>query len=61
MKRREERQRSVSPVWNLSPDVKEYHNEQDESSRQQSSNVDVMEMLASMEQNMKERDSQLKA
>ena len=33
MKTIEEKQRSATPNWNLPPDVREYHYEQDESSR----------------------------
>ena len=43
------------------PPTEAYHNKQIESSRKQSNNGDVMEMLAIMEQNMKERDAQLRA
>ena len=61
LKRMDERQRSVSPILIMSQNAKAYHNEQAKGSWQQSRNVDVMEMLRKMEQNMKERDSQLKA
>ena len=40
---RQERQRSLSPIWNVSLDVKEIHHEPVESSGQQSHNVEVME------------------
>ena len=56
---RQERQRSLSPIWNLSPDVREIHQEPVESSWQQSNNVEVMEMLKVMRQEMQERDIQL--
>ena len=54
MKRRDERQRSANPVWNMSPDAREHQNEQAKGSRQQRNNADVM--LTIMEHNMKERD-----
>ena len=58
MKRREERPRSVSPIWNLSPDVREYHIEKYEGSRKYSSNAEVMNILTRMEQHMRERNNQ---
>ena len=61
MKRRYERKRSASLIWNLSPNARAYQNEQAKDSKQHISNADVLEMLSKMEQNMKERDSQLKA
>ena len=61
MKRKYERQRSISPILIMSQNAGAYNNEQAEGSWKQSSNVDVMEMLSKMEHNMKERDSQLKA
>ena len=48
MKRRDERQRSDNPVWNLSPDAREYLDEQAEGSKQHSSSAEVMEMLIRM-------------
>ena len=60
MKEKEERHRSLSPIWKLSPDVRKYHHEQAEGSGQQSNNANVMGMLVRMEQEMKERDKQLK-
>ena len=56
VKEREKRNRNMSPIWNLSPDVREYHQELARSSRQQRSNADIMDMLVRMEQRMKERD-----
>ena len=50
----------MSPFLNLSPDVREIHQEQVESSRQQSKNVELMEMLKVMREEMQERDRQLK-
>ena len=61
VKERENKQRSLSTIWNLSPDVREYHQGPAGSSRQQSNNADIMDMLVRMEQRMKERDDQLKA
>ena len=50
----------MSPIWNLSPNVREYHQEPSESSRQQENNAVLMEMLIKIEHNMKERDHQLR-
>ena len=61
LKRMDERQRSVRPILIMSQNARAYHNEQAEGSWKQSRNVDVVEMLRKIEQNMKERDSQLKA
>ena len=52
----EERQKSVSLIWNLSPNDREDHQELVGSSRQQSNNADIMDMLVRMEQRMKKRD-----
>ena len=60
MKGREERQRSLSPVWNLSLEERDYHHEQAESSRQQSNNQEILGMLKRMEEGMKERENQLR-
>ena len=60
MKGRKERERSLSPFWNVSPDERDYHHEQAESSkaaRQQSRNLG---MLKRMEEGMKERENQLR-
>ena len=59
-RRKEERQKSLSPRWNLSPDVRECNQELARSSGQQSSNSDIMDMLRRMKQGMQERDQQLK-
>ena len=59
-KEREERQRNMTLIWNLSPDAREYHQEPAGSSWQQSNNEDIMDMLLRMEQRMKERDDQMK-
>ena len=61
VKEREEKQRSLSPIWNLSPNAREYRQDPVGSSRQKSNNADIMDMLVIMEQRMKERDDQLKA
>ena len=50
----------MSPILIVSPEVREIHQELVESSRQQSNNVEVMEMLRVMRQEMQERDKQLK-
>ena len=57
---KEERQKSLSPRWNLSPDVTEYNQGPTGSSGQHNNNSDIMDMLVKMEQRMKERDDQLK-
>ena len=54
VKEREKKQRSLSPIRNLSPDVREYHQVPTESSGQQSNNMEVLEMLKRMEQSMRE-------
>ena len=59
-RRKEERQKSISPRWNLSPDVREYNQDPSRSLRQQSSNSNIMDMLRRMKQGMQERDQQLK-
>ena len=59
-RRREERQKSLSPRWNLSPYVREYNQELAGSSRKQSSNSEIMDMLRRIEQGMQERDQYLK-
>ena len=45
----------MSPIWNLSPNVRGYHQEPAKSSRQQGSNAVLMEMFIRMEYNMKEK------
>ena len=60
VKEREERQRSMSLIWNLSLDAREYHQETAGSSRQQSNNAYIMDMSVRMEQGTRERDNQLK-
>ena len=40
----QEIQRSLSPIWNVSPNVRETHQETVESSGQQSNNVEFKEM-----------------
>ena len=39
----------MNPIWNLTPDTREYHQELAGSSRQQSNNAHVMDMLVRME------------
>ena len=56
----QERQKSLSPILVVSQEVREIHQEQVESSRQQSNNAEVMEMLKVMKQEMQERNIQLK-
>ena len=56
----QERQRSLSPICNLSLDVREIHQEPADNLGQQSSNAEVMEMLRVIRQEMQERDKQLK-
>ena len=52
--------RSLSPIPNVSPDVRKVHQEQAKSSGHQSNNIELMEMLKSMKQEMQERDYQLR-
>ena len=61
MKRRDERQGSTNPNWVIYPEADAYQNEQDEISRQQGNNSELLEKLKKMEQGMLERDIQLKA
>ena len=56
----QEAQRSQSPFGNASPELRQIHQEQAESSMQNCNNAKLMEMLMSMRQEMKERDNQLK-
>ena len=53
-------QRNLSPIWNVSLDVRETHQEKAENSGQQSNNAELKEMLKQMRQEMQERDRQLK-
>ena len=57
---KQQRQRSVSPILTLSPNVRQAHWEQAGSSEHQSNNAELMEMLRAMRQEMQERDNQLK-
>ena len=50
-----------SPDWVMYPEAKAYHKDQAKSSRKQSSNTKLLEMLKRMKQGMLERDIQLKA
>ena len=56
----QEMQRNLSPIWNVSLDVRETHQETAESLGQQSNNAELKEMLKQMRQEMQERDRQLK-
>ena len=56
IKEREERLRSLSAIWNLSPNVRYYLQEPAGSAGQQSSNMEMLEMLKQMRQEMQERD-----
>ena len=51
--RQQEFQGSQSPNWNASPNSREIHQEQVESSGHQCNNAELMEMLKSMKQKMK--------
>ena len=44
----QERQGNLSCIWNATPDVREIHQEPTESSRHQSNNTELMEMLKVM-------------
>ena len=56
----QEAQRSKSPFRNASPKLRQIHEEQAEGSGQNFNKAELMEMLMSMLQKMKERDNQLK-
>ena len=56
----QEAQRSKSPFSNASPKLRQIHQEQAEGSGQNCNKAELMEMLMSMRQEMKERDNQLK-
>ena len=58
--KQQEFQGGLSPIWNVSPDLREIHHEQAKSSRHKGNNIELMEMLKSMKQEMQERDNQLK-
>ena len=58
--RQQEFKGSQSPIWNVSPDIREIHQEQVESLGHQCNNTELMGMLISMKQEMRERDNQLK-
>ena len=53
-------QRSQSQFWNASPELRQTHQEQAESSRQNCNHAELIELLMSMRRDMKERDNQLK-
>ena len=56
----QEWQGNLSPIRNVSLDVREIHQEAAESSRNQSNNTELMEMLKVIRQEMQERDRRLK-
>ena len=55
-----EAQRSQSQFWNASPELRQTHQEQAESSGQNCNHIELIELLMSMRQEMKKRDNQLK-
>ena len=57
--RQQEFQGSQGPNWNASTDLGEIHHKQAEGSRHQCNNTELMELLKSMKQEMKERDDKL--
>ena len=57
---RPQRQRSLSPIWNLFPKDRDYNQEHAEGSKQQGNGKEIIEMLREMRQEMKERDKQMK-
>ena len=56
----QQRQRSVRPILNVSPYVRQDHQEQARSLEHRINNAELMEMLRAMSQEMHERDSLLK-
>ena len=56
----QETQRSHNPLWNASLELRQIHQEQVGSSGHQCNNAELMKVLKSMKQKMKERDNQLK-
>ena len=56
----QELQGSPSPIWNASLYLRKIHQEQVGSSGNQCNNAELVEMLKSMKQEMKERDDHLK-
>ena len=50
----------MSPILTFSPEVRQVHQEQAESSKPLGSNVAVLDLLKAMKQEMEERDNQLK-
>ena len=55
-----EAQRSQRQFWNAPPELRQTHHEQAESSRHNCNHTELIELLMSMRQEMKERDNQLK-
>ena len=56
----QQRQRSLSPILTISPNLRQIHQEPAESSGYHSNNRKLMEMLKAMRQHMQESDKQLK-
>ena len=56
----QQRQRSLSPILTVSPDLRQIHQDPTESSGHHSNNKKLIEMLKAMRQEMQERDKQLK-
>ena len=56
----QQRQKSLSPILTLSPDLRQTHQEPSESSAHHSNTTELMEMLKAMRQEMQEGDKQLK-
>ena len=50
----------LSPILTVSPDLRQIHHDQVESSEHHGNNTELMEMLKAMRQEMQERDKQLK-
>ena len=55
-----QRQQGLSPILTVSPDLRQYHQEQAQSSKHHGNNIELMDMLKAMRQKMQERDKQLK-
>ena len=50
----------MSPIFTVSPDLRQIHQVQAESSEHHGNNTELMEMREAMRQEMQERDKQLK-
>ena len=55
-----EAHKNQSQFWNACPELRQTHHEQDESSEPNCNHAELIELLMSMQQEMKERDNQLK-